>query len=948
MRKKHFFSLLAALVILLVPMEMKAQNASLHFWNSSTSSTSKDVTMAGWTGSGWTQVISGASLANYVDGSNHVMILPYVDWSGINYYKPVNAEFVNGTTYTMTKNSGVDGYITMPANYENYDFTFVITNYSTSGNTLNFKVSWAERIVYQISTDGGSTWKTVASGATIFDSSFPFLLRKVTGTDTYTYYKGSTLVPGTETAFSTVADAASATPFSSSVSSLYGYTISFSSTGVTLTNLSDGNTYYLVSPELTNNELRNEFKLAPSRARNGGALSTTLYTLNLKQDRLKALLDQYNTNNGTSLTSVHYHIVKASSSGTITTNYYSYTADYPLAASGTLKTTNSNVRYESYKINSSSGANNFALASGSGVSYTWLFDASGSGTLELDINLNSLVENNEKSYYAVGNFADATATVNIYPYEPTGRAKMTRMVFYKVFRGIGKPSMETYDSNTMDSVVYRVTVPKPDKGWGELYMAVADSSQVIGSTSANWSGTGSRWNNVIRPQVQAYGTGDTGMDGTALEGGLFWGNEATNKSQALNPQLTSAYAEAISYTFQMNVTTSTYRIIFNEEPMYIMGPAVKPAGSTVSGDGWGEAETDNAVKLTWVDADQCFKNLDASGNEQPIVMQKGKAFRFVYGKQFTNVWFGENGVIPADLTDSSFPYTAPTNGYDTQYVNYLNSYQSKAGSSMDDTKHCTFNLPQKSDGTGYIIRLYMKKIGDDVKYFYTINRKITFTQPTLDDAQKLDDNGTKYNYYRSFSEWHACTLPSGVAMYIVTATNASAKTATLTKLDLGYIPARTGVILATNNGAKLDFETYANDPEATYSGSDNLLVAQMDNVAIPYATADATPKYNYIFYALPNISGTTELGFYHPASGFMSGRNFSYLQIADDVKGGSTSSGAKSFSLMLSSMVPAGLQTLETRPAVADDAYYTLQGTRVERPTSKGIYIHNGKKIIIN
>lgn len=947
MRKKHFFSLLAALVILLVPMEMKAQNAYLHFWKSSTS---KDFSM-GWTGSGWTQVISGASLANYVDNSNHVMVLPHIDWSGDNYYKPTAGEFGNGNTYTLTKESGVNGYITMPANYQNYDFTFVITNYSTSGNTLNFKVSW-ERIVYQISTDGGSTWKTVASDATIFDSSFPFLLRKVTGTDTYTYYKGGTLVPGTETAFSTVADAASATPFSSSVSSLYGYTISFSSTGVTLTNLSDGNTYYLVSPELTNNELRNEFKLAPSRARNGGALSTTLYTLNLKQDRLKALLEAYNTQKSTSLTSVHYHIVKANSSGSIATHYYSYTADYPLAASGTLKTTNDNVRYQSYVINPSSGANNFALASGSGVSYTWLFDASGSGTLELDINLKSLVENSEKSYYTVGNFADATATVNIYPYEPTGRAKMTRMVFYKAFPGIGKPSMESYDSNTMDSVVYRVTVPKPDKGWGQLYMAVADSSQVIGSTSANWSGTDSRWNNVIRPQVQAYGTGSgtgsTGMDGTALEGGLFWGNAATNKSQALNPQLTSAYADATSYTFQMNITTSTYRIIFNEEPMYIMGPAVKPAGSTVSGDGWGEAETDNAVKLTWVDADQCFKNLDASGNEQPIVMQTGKAFCFVYGKQFTNVWFGENGVIPADLSNLSLPYTAPTNGYDTQYVNYLNSYQSKAGSSMDAAKHCTFNLPQKSDGKGYIIRLYMKKIGDDVKYFYTINRKITFTQPTLDDAQKLDDNNTKYNYYRSFSEWHACTLPSGVAMYIVTATNASAKTAKLTKLDLGYIPARTGVILATNSGDKLDFETYANDPEATYSGSDNLLVAQMDNVTIPYATADATPKYNYIFYALPNISGITELGFYHPATGFKSGRNFSYLQIADDVKGGSTSSGAKSFSLMLSSMVPAGLQTLETRPAVADDAYYTLQGTRVERPTSKGIYIHNGKKIIIN
>lgn len=937
------------LVTMLTPTGMKAQNAYLHFWNSSTS-TSTNVTMAGWTGSGWTQVISGASLASYVDGSNHVMVLPYIDYSGTHYYKSATAELVNGTTYIMTKDSGTDSYITVPTNYEDYDFTFVITNYSTSGNTLNFKVSWAERIVYQISMDGGSTWKTVTSGSTIFDSSFPFILRKVTGTDTYTYYNGSTLVPGTETAYSSADDAASATPFTSSVSSLYGYTISFSSTGVTLTNLSDGNTYYLVSPELTNNELRNEFKLAPSRARNGGALSTTLYTLNLKQDRLKALLDQYNTINGTSLTSVHYHIVKTNSSGSIDTYYYSYTADYALAASGTLKTTNNNVKWESYNINASSGANNFALASGSGVSYTWLFDASGSGTLELDINLNSLVENAEKSYYVVSNFADATASVNIYPYEATSRAKMTRMVFYKDFPGVGKLSMEAYDSNTMDSVVYRVTVPKPDKGWGELYMAVADSSQVVGSTSGNWSGSGSRWNDVIRPQVQDYGTGTTGMDGTALEGGLFWGNAASQKSQALNPQLTSAYVDATSYTFQMNITTSTYRIIFNEEPMYIMGPAVKPATNPADGDGWGEDETDNAVKLTWVDEDQCFKNM-VDGVETPIVMQTGKAFRFAYGKKFTNVWFGENGVIPADLSTSAKAYTAPEGGYDTQYVNYLNTYQSAAGTALDAEKHCTFNLPQKSSGEGYIIRLYMKKIGDEAKYFYTINRRFTFTAPSLADDKKLSDGTTTYEAYRSFSEWHACKLPEGVSMFLVSATDATAKTATLKKLDLDYIPARTGVILATaDTKGKFDFETYATDPEATLpSGNDNLLVAQMDNVAIPYSVdVDGTKKYNYIFYALPNNSGVTELGFYHPADGFKSGRNFSYLQIADDVKGGSTSSGAKAFRFVMDMGETTAVHAVETSRAVTDDAYYILQGTRVERPAGKGIYIHNGKKIIIN
>ena len=283
MRKKHFFSLLAALVILLVPMEMKAQNASLHFWKSSTST---DVSM-GWTGSGWTQVISGASLANYVDNSNHVMVLPHIDWSGDNYYKPTAGEFGNGNTYTLTKESGVNGYITMPANYQNYDFTFVITNYSTSGNTLNFKVSWALRTGYEISTDG-TNWTTFTSGSTIDASLTPFYLRKVTDSSTYSYYTATdgTLTPGTAKTTTFSSDASAKTLFNPTYSSLYGFTLNFTDASITLTDKSIGNTYYLVSPELTGGQMLPEFRLTPSRARNGGALSTALYTLNLKQDRL--------------------------------------------------------------------------------------------------------------------------------------------------------------------------------------------------------------------------------------------------------------------------------------------------------------------------------------------------------------------------------------------------------------------------------------------------------------------------------------------------------------------------------------------------------------------------------------------------------------------------------------------------------------------------------------
>ena len=30
-----------------------------------------------------------------------------------------------------------------------------------------------------------------------------------------------------------------------------------------------------------------------------------------------------------------------------------------------------------------------------------------------------------------------------------------------------------------------------------------------------------------------------------------------------------------------------------------------------------------------------------------------------------------------------------------------------------------------------------------------------------------------------------------------------------------------------------------------------------------------------------------------------------------------------------------------------DGEFYTLQGVKVNRPTAKGVYIHNGKKVLI-
>lgn len=79
--------------------------------------------------------------------------------------------------------------------------------------------------------------------------------------------------------------------------------------------------------------------------------------------------------------------------------------------------------------------------------------------------------------------------------------------------------------------------------------------------------------------------------------------------------------------------------------------------------------------------------------------------------------------------------------------------------------------------------------------------------------------------------------------------------------------------------------------------------------------------------------------------------NKAYLDLTDHPYGGS--SAAKELSLTFEE--ESETTGIEDSPIVDVDAqqnvdrspYYTLNGTKVDRPTAKGIYIHNGKKIVI-
>jgi hypothetical protein len=935
---KQLYSLLSALLLMLMlPIGASAANVRIHFWNGSTT---YDTNPFGETQS---ITVKGSALATQLGTTGNVLNFGVkIDESGgINWYHPNTSISSTGTTTTCLYNVSGGNTITLPGNLSNYVLTFTASNY-TENSTITIKVDWTLDQEYQISTDGGSTWSTFTSGSTILGSYFPFLLRKKSGSS-YTYFNSSstTLTSGTALAATQASEAASATSYTTAETSVSGFTLDLTDTSVKITNLGTANAYYLMSTALGATTHQERFRLIPSRVRGGGALSTTLFTLNLKDDEIKKLLVD---NGGNEADAVDYWIERGDG-----TAFDPYT-DYALGKLGNTGTTgsttrNGNVQSETYNdTKNSTGEHYFSLGrvagESKGVSYTWLFNASGTYPLTLNINKAAL-EEPTKTFYVIGNFDKADANKDIYPYDTTNRLKMTRLV-YKNGTGIGFVDDETaIDATGVDSVVYRATVSRPAEGWGELFMAVANSQQVEGSTSTNWSGTTGNWYNVIRPQVQS------NMDGIALEGGVFWCDGSTNGSQALNPQASTVYANATTYTFSVNFTTSTYRITFNDEDMYIWGSAVADGSAYDYYDTDGTIKQYNALKLTWDNSEQCFKYMGTDGTtETPIKFTPNGTFNFVYGRDFTNTWFGEDsgtGAVPANMSDASNAYTADGPDYDTQYVNYLDQYKSSVNQMRDAAKKITFGLRAKPGG--YIIRLYIKKIGDVQRFFYTIDRQLD-----LNYWSDVEGKIEGYDYYRAYSEWHAVKIPTNVTAYVVTAIDDNQKLVTLTPLSTSYIPARTGVILAGTSSAidsngQASFVTYADDPEATFSGT-NLLTAQIPNKTFSESEeVNGTTYYNYIFSYIQNVEGKNVAGFYTPYADVESGRNYAYLRSTTNYNTGSNTSSAKGYRMVVNDGGTTGITNISA--AQDEDVWYNLQGVKTTYPTQKGIYIKNGRKYII-
>lgn len=278
------------------------------------------------------------------------------------------------------------------------------------------------------------------------------------------------------------------------------------------------------------------------------------------------------------------------------------------------------------------------------------------------------------------------------------------------------------------------------------------------------------------------------------------------------------------------------------------------------------------------------------------------------------------------------------------------------------------------------------------------------------DNKRIIHNRGGYKYFRTWSAVKAWKISKDVDIFVVDGmtegTDGKAKF-TLKKVNAdptntyNVIPSETGVILATKKTAA-DIDGHAEERERASLTSYNTMVIPMeeynpnaettstDYVGTKYTgknllnkliTAQVVPTkevkegvtyYNYLFgfYNAKKGLGVTTgyedneflMGFWISKGTGAFYNNSAYLRIAEtDVNkmgclgvshNDYTSNGAKKVPALFFDFANADGTTgidevVNTTVKNHDGKYYTLSGQQVEKPTTSGVYIHNGKKFVV-
>lgn len=208
------------------------------------------------------------------------------------------------------------------------------------------------------------------------------------------------------------------------------------------------------------------------------------------------------------------------------------------------------------------------------------------------------------------------------------------------------------------------------------------------------------------------------------------------------------------------------------------------------------------------------------------------------------------------------------------------------------------------------------------------------------------------DYYATFSNANVVFMPKDVTISAVTVDNnnvvmwkstdgvlGTEETVNIKGTDVAgyYIPANSGVLLNSKNSGEVTYYTVKNKEVAAYS-------ADLDNMLMPSVAGgvfEATDGYKYYKLAYDNFGKETGLGFYWgaPEGGkFFVKAGTAYLAVPKD-----NTAGAKGFAF---NGEATGIEGVNANVENAK-AIYNLNGQRVASMAKPGLYIVNGKKMVV-
>lgn len=286
---------------------------------------------------------------------------------------------------------------------------------------------------------------------------------------------------------------------------------------------------------------------------------------------------------------------------------------------------------------------------------------------------------------------------------------------------------------------------------------------------------------------------------------------------------------------------------------------------------------------------------------------KGQLCGFLYNYGNGDGWIAYNWPYTGSEARDSLMYGPYT------WNNYYNAYSHVDIDSETKTGRVfMWGTLWYKGNTGYYYMKWIPKEGERAK-------EVTIS---------IDDNGV-----RTYSSGESLDF-SAVSDYVKAYYAPTDSTGTITFKEVtGGVPAYTGLMLKSVSGGAVTVTVPVTDE--TVAIDDNMFVPILQRKTLPYST---TGYYKYIL----NDEGT---GFYQHTTYTASEDHRAYVLSGYDLVAKNSDTSVIPFKFE-DNDPSTGIKSVKAVKAV-DNAYYTLSGVKVSKPTAKGVYIKNGKKIVV-